>query len=1098
MSEDLDEIWALYADDGAQSLDTVEAALLNLRNDPRNHESVAELFRAMHTFKGNSRLLGLETVESCAHIAEDLVGLVRDEGADLDQELLEMLLEASDRLREMMEVAVSSRRDADGSISASIVARMRDKFVRMRDPQASQPAPAAEAPVEAPVAKAEDAPDGESVAAPEQEPAQEPVEEAAEEVVEETFETAVLFEAVTESLATDPTYLKIFLEIAHDSLSSIASAANTPGLQGEARVRAIFDAVDYLHNAATRIAIAEWPDLAAEFYDAVSDSARLTALLEKAEDLYRRTAGESLEGFGATETHAPAADATAAPEASDSGAEVASEVEAAVEVEEVQTTPAVEAAEASSSYEASYAAEPVDEGAFGAGPFLREIGPHLGALCDAVLAHADPSTCDIGRFCAPMEKAAARQGFIRIADTVAALPAAMSDWRRFENLFSEFHEDLCLIESYEPGLEQSIGASKKAATLLKSWYANHLPATLTELGDALNGLPEEIEWERVLSLQESLRRGCTYLGLEVAGRVAVVLLDLSARVVSGEIPPDPVLMKVMASFNSAIRGLILDASPGGENADVMQRLLSETVEVTEVLSGAAPVRSIEKLLKLPEGFRGILTPESAKAAAEAFARGERFFIVRADIDPYPELTKWFFDWVNASGNMIGCITVPADKPIFDFLMTSRIDPEGVTAELLELDPSGEALRIMEVLGHASVEDGDGGENRGSRFDGGSGRSASSASQMLESIEEIVTGHGAIRDILAGFEQKRFIAVIDQAMAAHGTWGKARDVVNRQLQEWQEDFAELLQIETQLDKRLHQLQEDTVAARSRSASTLIQFLVEYAAGAAQRHARALRFTPFNQTDQIDLDLLEKLAEPLRALISISITHSIEPPAVRLGKGKRAEAEMRVGIARYLDRVVATVEDDGAGLDAATRGCSTLRAVKESIEAKGGEVEVGASKEGGARFDVILPLSMAVIGGMIVRAGPIMYVVPIHSIQRIVHADLRDLIYLSADGRNIQVKLGPDMIVPIRFLSESSETRSLILKAEEKPADVKCLFVIAESNASQIALSIDEVVGEQLVIVRPMKGFLSAIKNVMGCALLSNGEIGMVLDMSRIAQ
>jgi two-component system chemotaxis sensor kinase CheA len=136
LSEDLDEIWALYADDGAQSLDTVEAALLALRKEPRSPESVAELFRAMHTFKGNSRLLGLETIESCAHIAEDLVGLVRDEGATLDSELLEMLLEASDRLREMMEIAVNTRRDADKSISESIVGRMREKYARMRDSEA--------------------------------------------------------------------------------------------------------------------------------------------------------------------------------------------------------------------------------------------------------------------------------------------------------------------------------------------------------------------------------------------------------------------------------------------------------------------------------------------------------------------------------------------------------------------------------------------------------------------------------------------------------------------------------------------------------------------------------------------------------------------------------------------------------------------------------------------------------------------------------------------------------------------------------------------------------------------------------------------------
>jgi two-component system chemotaxis sensor kinase CheA len=170
--------------------------------------------------------------------------------------------------------------------------------------------------------------------------------------------------------------------------------------------------------------------------------------------------------------------------------------------------------------------------------------------------------------------------------------------------------------------------------------------------------------------------------------------------------------------------------------------------------------------------------------------------------------------------------------------------------------------------------------------------------------------------------------------------------------------------------------------------------------------------------------------------------------------------------------------------------------ESIRAKGGEVEIGASEAGGVRFEVVLPLSMAVLGGMIVRAGPIMYVVPIHAIQRIVHLDLSSLIYLSADGCNIQVKLGPERIVPIRFFSESSESRSLILTPAEKASDVRYLFVVAENNGRQIALSIDEVVGEQLVIVRPMKGYLSSIPNVTGCALLSNGEIGMVLDMARI--
>ncbi|MGJ0508697.1 MAG: Hpt domain-containing protein [Methylocystis sp.] len=183
MSEDLDEIWALYADDGAQSLDTVEAALLKLRRDACDRDAIAELFRAMHTFKGNSRLIGLVAIESCAHIAEDLVGLVRDEGVELDAEMLELLLEASDRLREMMELAVSTRRDADEAVSADITYRMKDKYARLREADAGatgRPDDAGATPL------------------PRAQPTAAPADKG------DSFETAVVFAGAGENLSTDP------------------------------------------------------------------------------------------------------------------------------------------------------------------------------------------------------------------------------------------------------------------------------------------------------------------------------------------------------------------------------------------------------------------------------------------------------------------------------------------------------------------------------------------------------------------------------------------------------------------------------------------------------------------------------------------------------------------------------------------------------------------------------------------------------------------------------------------------------------------------------------------------------------------------------
>ncbi len=1009
MSEDIDEIWALYADDGAQSLDTVEAALLKLRGDHDDSEAIAELFRAMHTFKGNSRLIGLVRIETCAHLAEDLIGLVRDEGVRMDVGLLDLLLEAGDRLREMMESAVMSRHDPDEAVSASICERMKQKYLELR----GGPSP------EAAVAPAAATGNTHAVG-----------------TEKETFETAVLFGPPQETLAKDPLYLKIFLEMARDEITKIALAAQSRDLDDEARSASIRATAGLLSDAAARIGFVEWQELAQALVEDAANENRVAALLEQAEDLYRH---------GGARTQPEKAPA-----------------------------------------------EPlVQDGPYDAGAFLREIEPDLDRLCKTVTEGRSLETCDISDLCEAIKRAASRLGYIRIVETVGDLPSSLRDPVRFETLVYRLYEDLSLITEVEIGGADSV-ATEIMTRLLEAWYSERLPSALANLAEALTGQPDEIDWNQVVACQERIHRACRCLKLDTPGRVAVALLDLAARVASGEIPPDPLLLSTMKSFNDAARLAVNSTDDGA-----MKRLLGETVEVTEALSGAAPVRSIEHLLHLPPSFQGVLSPDSARSAAERLASGDRFYIIRADIDPQPEIGSQFFDWTNASGKIIGCVTVPADRPIFDFLVAAPLEPDGINAELLQLDPTREALRVMDEVNHVTVLAGEQGAVGGlEKSAADSSVASTSSTEMLETIEEIVTGHGAMRAIISGFDKTRVMGVFDTAMSGGASnWAQARETVHRQLQDWQEDVDQLLQLEKQLEKRLRQLQEDTVAARTRPAAPLLQFLVDYAAAAAQRHGRALRFAPVNQNDPIDADLLEQLSEPMRSVISISIAHSIEPPAGRVGKGKAAEAEMRVGIMRFLDRVVATVEDDGAGL-AEQGGGTAVDAVRASIRARGGDVVVGASEAGGLRVDIVLPLSMSVLAGMIVRAGAIMYVVPIHSIQRIVHSGGKDLVYLSAGRRNINLKLGADRLVPVRFLSDSSETRAHLLGPGEKAEDARYLFVIAEASSSHFALSIDEVVGEQLVIVRPMKGYLSSIRNVMGCALLTNGEIGMVLDMTAV--
>ncbi|MCT4682161.1 MAG: Hpt domain-containing protein, partial [Roseicyclus sp.] len=157
MSDEMDEIWELYADDGSQALDAMEAALEALMaggDDPDRH--VAALFRAVHTFKGNSRVLGLSVVESRAHLSEDLIGLVRDAGVPLTSEILDCLMEAGDHLRRMLDETAQTRADVDPTPSEGLAERLRALIARlgdgeedaagdtgeaMADPEAAEPEP---------------------------------------------------------------------------------------------------------------------------------------------------------------------------------------------------------------------------------------------------------------------------------------------------------------------------------------------------------------------------------------------------------------------------------------------------------------------------------------------------------------------------------------------------------------------------------------------------------------------------------------------------------------------------------------------------------------------------------------------------------------------------------------------------------------------------------------------------------------------------------------------------------------------------------------------------------------------------------------------
>ena len=202
-------------------------------------------------------------------------------------------------------------------------------------------------------------------------------------------------------------------------------------------------------------------------------------------------------------------------------------------------------------------------------------------------------------------------------------------------------------------------------------------------------------------------------------------------------------------------------------------------------------------------------------------------------------------------------------------------------------------------------------------------------------------------------------------------------------------------------------------------------------------------------------------------------------------------MRSGLLRRLllgFLAAAAIQDGNAG--------ALLAGTRAALRSRGGELRVAPLPEKGIHFEVILPMAMAVLDGMVVRVGEFRYVVPLDSIQRIVHSGIEDIMWLPADGGRFMLKLGREEVLPVHCLRDDTGGGSI--QAEDASSGQRRLFVIVGKQTQRVALPVDELMGQQLVLIRPLRGYLSGIQGVTGCALLGGGDVGMVLDIANIVR
>jgi two-component system chemotaxis sensor kinase CheA len=281
-------------------------------------------------------------------------------------------------------------------------------------------------------------------------------------------------------------------------------------------------------------------------------------------------------------------------------------------------------------------------------------------------------------------------------------------------------------------------------------------------------------------------------------------------------------------------------------------------------------------------------------------------------------------------------------------------------------------------------------------------------------------------------------------------------------------------------------------------------------------------------EIDRNVVDALYEPMVHMIRNSLDHGIEPSGERNAKGKALQGNIYLRAYHKGGHIIIEIEDDGKGLDkdrilkkAVSTGLITgheqmtdariydlilepgfstaekitdvsgrgvgMDVVKSGIEKFRGHLNIASQKDRGTKFTISLPLTLAIIDGMLIRVETEKYVIPTTAVQKAFKPGPND--YFTVEGKGEMVKDRGNLIPLIR-LSE------IFKSGKGKKSIQDCLVVVVESKDEKRALLIDELLGKDEYVIKSLGTGLETIKGIAGGAILSDGRVGLILDIHGI--
>lgn len=653
---------------------------------------------------------------------------------------------------------------------------------------------------------------------------------------------------------------------------------------------------------------------------------------------------------------------------------------------------------------------------------------------------------------------------------------------------------------------------------------------------------EDEELNAIFRCAHSIKGGAATFGFADVAELTHQAESLLDKLRRHELKPTTAMVDVLLESSDALRGQLAAHQGSGSSPDtgnLVSRIyaLAQGQEAPAAAAPAAAPVAVPVAVSAPAPAPAAAAP--AATPAKPAAKGEREIDIHIGPLDNPALADGIAELFRDIPGLGSVSDLPCDQPGKRVFRARTAATDNDLLDLFSFHVGREQIQIHEAgdMVHGKVpmppptEGKDYGFFEGSPGVPGSG--AAGPRKEARPAADTRTTAAASNNAAAGMESTTLrvsVSKVDQLINLVGELVITQAMLAQKSRELDNNANHpLLAGLADLDRNTRDLQEAVMSIRMIPMSVVFNRFPRMLRDLAAKLGKKVELITQGESTELDKGLVEKITDPLTHLIRNSCDHGIEMPDERRAKGKNETGTITLSATHQGGSILIEVRDDGKGLsreklltkarekgidapdslsdpevwnlifapgfstadqvtDVSGRGVG-MDVVKKNITALGGTVEIESAEGYGMRVSVRLPLTLAIMDGMSVRVADEVYILPLASVIESFQIKPSDINTMAQGARVVKVR---DEYMPVVELEQIFQVPRF-----EHGASTSIMVVI-EADGQRVSLMVDELLGQQQVVIKNLESNYRKVPNVSGATILGDGKVALILDTSSLVR